>query len=571
MSKYTQKDIKELAAAIRRSKDDFKRPFVLLVGAGCSLSAGIPLAGTLVREIHERFGEECRRSLDEEQYNDYGACMGCLAKNERRDLLSPYLENAKVNWAHVAIATMLEKEYVSRVLTFNFDSILAKACGLVGLYPATYDFAAAPSVVTDYISDPAIIHLHGQGYGMSMLNTDKETKLHADNLIPLLRNVFTESPMLIVGYSGSSDAVFPTLVKQYSAQERLYWIGHSEEQEQHVNELLEKGGNTAQFIGGADADLFLVELARELNCFPPKLFKNPYRHLLDELGPLTDFPFENDKSQDILSNLREELNTAEEKRNKKIKPDIAELLMEGKWDAVIQYADRDNSEEREQLTWAYIMQGNSLLEQAELKNDIELYQESAEKYSQAIAIKSDDHEAFYNWGIALADLAKLKKDAELYQESFEKYAQAIAIKPDDHQTLNNWGVALMQLAGLKEDSTLYQESTEKYAQAIAIKPDDHQTLNNWGLALMALAELKSDSTYLVKAQEKFERAEKIDDKSVYNFACVFALLGNTDACKEKLLQCKKYKTLPDKAHILSDEDLDSVREEEWFKQLIADL
>lgn len=47
MSGYS---VKDLAECLKRAKAN-KTPFVLFTGAGCSVSADIPLASELVREI----------------------------------------------------------------------------------------------------------------------------------------------------------------------------------------------------------------------------------------------------------------------------------------------------------------------------------------------------------------------------------------------------------------------------------------------------------------------------------------------------------------------------------------
>ncbi|MDO8343398.1 MAG: SIR2 family protein [Cellvibrio sp.] len=237
MAKFTTKDIKLLAKQMRASYKD-EKPFTLLTGAGCSVSAGIPLAGTLVKEILKTYGDECRRQLDDEQLRDYGACMSCVPINARRKLFSDHLKKAKINWAHIAIACLMKAGYVGRVITFNFDSILARACSLLGMYPPTYDFAAAATVDTDYIAPQAIIHLHGQGTGKHLLNSDKETHNHAENIRPLIRATFTESSLLVIGYSGSSDAVFPVLTQEYSGRENLWWAGYESNPNLNIEGLI---------------------------------------------------------------------------------------------------------------------------------------------------------------------------------------------------------------------------------------------------------------------------------------------------------------------------------------------
>jgi Flp pilus assembly protein TadD len=57
---------------------------------------------------------------------------------------------------------------------------------------------------------------------------------------------------------------------------------------------------------------------------------------------------------------------------------------------------------------------------------------------QALEIKPDDHQAWYNRGIALGNLGR-------DEQAIASYNQALEIKPDDHQAWNNRGIALGNL------------------------------------------------------------------------------------------------------------------------------
>lgn len=527
MAKFTKKQIKLLAKQMRAKKDS-NRPFNLLTGAGCSKSAGIPLAAELVKEINEKFGDECEDKLEKHQRSDYGACMSCLGTNERRELLSKYLDNPKINWAHIAIASLMHAGFVSRVITFNFDSILARACSLLGLYPATYDFAAAATVDTDYIAHQAIIHLHGQGTGKSLLNSDEETKAHAENISPLIRATFQDSPLLVIGYSGSSDAVFPVIAEEYKSRERLWWAGYSENPDAPVANLINKNNKVSYYLGGCDADEFLIELARELQCFPPILFSDPYGHMLSELEPVAEFPLTKSGSSDLLTTLKSELKESQQRFNSD--QNISELMMKDDWEKVIQLSDPKNPEHTENLAWAYIMLGNKFCDEAELTND-----------------------------------------EILFQQGFDKYQKAIDINPNNSLAFNNWGIALCSLAKLKNDENLFQKSFEKYKQSIKIKPNTHMTLDNWGNALINTFQLTQNRSFLYQAKEILEQAEQLNPDNVYNFACLFSVLNEVDKCKEKLLRCRNANTLPDKDHLQNDIDLDNVRNQPWFEELLASI
>lgn len=509
MSRYTAEDIRLLATNFRDAKDR-GRAFNLLTGGGCSYTAGIPLAPALIEIVKGRYGDRVRRRVHPDRQDDYGACMGCLTTSERKDLLKPHLENAKVNWAHIAIAALLQAGYVSRVLTFNFDQVLARACGICGLYPAIYDFGVAASASVDHIVSPSIIHLHGQGYGLRLLNSEEETSRHAEALEPLLRDTLERYPLLIVGYSGMADAVFPKLAANFQGRELLVWADKVEAPNLKMKELVTKAPNTCDFLGGADADVFLIELAQALECWPPLLFNEPEGHLLREIESILDYPKELGGAEDLVSGLRRTLESARDRRKAESERKFERLMLEGKWDEVIaREGEANTNSDRREVAWAYTMQGNALSDLAERKQDEVLYRKGIASYAEALRLDATLHDGLYNWGNALLELARLKQDEALYRESFAKYAKALEIKPDKHEALNNWGNALLELALLKKDEALYRESFAKYAEAVQIKPDKYEALNNWGNALLGLARLKQDETLYQEAIAKCTEALKI--------------------------------------------------------------
>ncbi len=144
----------------------------VLVGAGCSLSAGIPLANDIVTEIHQKFPEAWKRARRHGPSPSYNQCMHELNPGQRRALLNPYIDNSKINLAHIGLAQLLKKECVDRVLTTNFDPLIARACALVNVSPAVYDLTAfRPSQMRmAELPDQAVFHLHGQRHGFRAAN-----------------------------------------------------------------------------------------------------------------------------------------------------------------------------------------------------------------------------------------------------------------------------------------------------------------------------------------------------------------------------------------------------------------
>jgi len=77
---------------------------------------------------------------------------------------------------------------------------------------------------------------------------------------------------------------------------------------------------------------------------------------------------------------------------------------------------------------------------------------------------------------------------------------------------------------------------------------------------------------LSKAKEKMLQADEIKKGSgAYNLACISALLNDEAACREWLNIAYELKLLPELEHLNSDFDLDSVRDNNWFKEIIANV
>jgi tetratricopeptide (TPR) repeat protein len=142
--------------------------------------------------------------------------------------------------------------------------------------------------------------------------------------------------------------------------------------------------------------------------------------------------------------------------------------------------------------------------------------------------------------------------------------------------LNSWGNALAARAKRASDAAeaerLSQAAEEKYEAALKIKPDQHDALQNWGATLADRAKRASDAAereqLLGKAEEKCREAVELDPSMTYNLACAMALRNRTDECRGFLEAAEKANTLPSADHLLSDEDLASVRGEHWFVALV---
>jgi len=125
--------------------------------------------------------------------------MAALEMGVRRDLIGRYVDQAKINWAHIALAQLIDGGHVDRVLTTNFDPLVSRACALINVFPAVYDFAASHVFKPDQVSKQAIFHLHGQRDGFVLLNTAAEVRKHHKHIKPVFEDAHSGRVWIVVG------------------------------------------------------------------------------------------------------------------------------------------------------------------------------------------------------------------------------------------------------------------------------------------------------------------------------------------------------------------------------------
>ena len=123
---------------------------------------------------------------------------------------------------------------------------------------------------------------------------------------------------------------------------------------------------------------------------------------------------------------------------------------------------------------------------------------------------------------------------------------------------------------------LYLAAYEKYKLALFSKPNDYVPNYNWGSAIYSQAKKITDTDRKTKlyeeAAEKLMLAEKVRPGiATYNLACIAALLGKEESCKEWFKRCLMHNSLPSCERLCQDTDLKSVCGQKWFRKLLTAL
>ena len=445
--------------------------------------------------------------------------MAQLSPSQQRDLIGKYVDRAQINWAHIAIAQLMKHGQVDRILTTNFDPLVVRACALVGEFPAVYDLAASQRFDPEKVPEKAVFYLHGQRTGFVLVNTQPDGEAQAERLAPVFEDAGRGHMWIVAGYSGENDPVFTTLAQISSFDYPLYWIGYKREAPpQHVKEKLLGPNKHAFYVNSGGADEFFIEIAKRLGCFPPEFVGRPFSHLDTLLERLTPFPLPDQAAEYDVRPRR---------------------LIRA---AIKRYEPRG--------------EGAKPADEAVTPEDTADF--SAETLQATTALMTGDYERV----LALQPESGRTMPAELVDSvSWAYVMQGNELKAQAERQQGEEADQLLAQAG------------EKFAAALEIKPDMHEALSNWGSALLVQSACKTgDEAERLwgEAEKRLLQAEEIATGSgAYNLACVAAFRGDVNACRKWLETTIKHDSLPSRAHLESDSDLNSVRDEAWFQEILA--
>lgn len=269
---------------------------VLLLGAGASITSGIPAADKTVERVarwawckeHGRHPEDMsiRRSdywpwLTSQSWYRPSLSLADLypdaidnllgVKRDRRAFFEQLINPPDVppSRGYVALTQILHQGWISTVLTTNFDQCLEKAAiqhnrphRLISINtPADYVmFSSAPQ-------DPQLVFLHGSVKHYTDRNLTDEVQALDAQLVDRLRPLLRDHPIIVVGYRGTEASVMKDLFLAQAATggflHGVYWCVRdaSAPFSPFVSQLAHKIGSNFQVvqIKGFD-DLFEKDL-----------------------------------------------------------------------------------------------------------------------------------------------------------------------------------------------------------------------------------------------------------------------------------------------------------------------
>ncbi len=222
----------------------------LLVGAGMSAEAGIPMAtkdlptlNSVVTQIAEHLFFRAHRRLPfnrqelhnwlkregllqhpATQYSD--ALQLIAADNEgRQRYLEQFFIGRRPTASHEAVARFVSRGFFRSTFTTNFDPLLERALLFAGLDVAV---AADPDVVRKLAATtaPVVYKVHGDYLLTNHKHTVEETKALEQAMHDRLVQSVAERSLLVIGYSGSDPSIIDALAEGLAAGQssEVLWL-----------------------------------------------------------------------------------------------------------------------------------------------------------------------------------------------------------------------------------------------------------------------------------------------------------------------------------------------------------
>lgn len=319
-------DVSELVRRLRTSRSlggDAWGGGIVLIGAGCSVSAGIPdslgvvdiaLQHIAIRaelkeksEVQSMKGQDLYNLLKEENllsdiqsryssdlYPEIFEKIFSEATQER-EVIREAIERAahNINWAHLRLGQLVKAKCIHTILTTNFDLLALKGLVRNGIWPVVADGLEALTRVDPRPVLPQLVHIHGSLHNYRRINSIRQLKqVGSDSEVyRSISSLLRDAPfLLIVGYRGEEAGLMAPLKSALNSFEGkpVYWTFYGQEASPAALELQRHG--KAKILFGQDADRLFDSLANGLNLGLPEWMERPIDVLKNDFDNIVRNP-----------------------------------------------------------------------------------------------------------------------------------------------------------------------------------------------------------------------------------------------------------------------------------------
>ena len=283
-------------ALVRSIGINRESPHALFLGAGASISSGIPSAGKCIWEWKKSIFCTNNPGLEEQveelslpavqqrinrwlQVNNYipgndidEYCFyieKCLPiAEDRRRFFEQWIRTARPHIGYKILCLLAESELIQSVWTTNFDSLVSRAAADFDLTSIEIGIDCQDRVYRQPAKGELISYsLHGDYRYDLLKNTKQELQVQEDTLKNQLVSSLKTDSLIVSGYSGRDESIMAALSEALSvrnASGKFFWCGYSKNMPETVANLLKiarRHGREAYYVPGVSFDDLMIRLA----------------------------------------------------------------------------------------------------------------------------------------------------------------------------------------------------------------------------------------------------------------------------------------------------------------------
>jgi Tfp pilus assembly protein PilF len=525
-----------------------KHKFAFFLGAGCSVSSGIPASKELVSKwlktlYYEETGKEASyltgdfKKWVQKKYPDYTQEKGSQYygkvikdlfphKAERKAEFERLIQNKDPAFGYGVLAQLVGNstrgEYCNIILTTNFDDLVADA---LYIYSRQKPLVVAHESLTGFIrltsKTPIVIKLHGDVI-LEIENTEDETKQIAEPLKHKLGDILKETGIIFIGYGGNDEGVLKILngLSKDHMKNGIYWINNDlPDNPEFLHWLSERG---AIWVKIDSFDKLMLYLFKEFELKNPdenrfnELMKNYY-----ETVKKLESELKNDNEKDIVKDVIKDTwweFAIEASKYNKLDPERAEKILQ---EGLNKFPNTPS------LLGSYAVF---------LTNNRKDYNKAEEYYLKSLELDPKNANTVGNYAVFLENN---RKD---YNKAEEYYLKSLELDPKNANTIGNYA------AFLTNNRKDYNKAEEYYLKSLELDPKNANTVGNYA------AFLENTRKDYNKAEEYYLKSLELDPKNantVGNYA-IFLANNRKDCNKAEEYYLKSLELDPENADIVGN-------------------
>lgn len=492
----------EFARRIKMATDEADKRYAFFLGAGCSVTSGIPTAGALVRErwlpklcrVRAPKGadveEWARKTFPEYDPQTPSAFYGNVMKElfihpeERQHEIERLCDGRFPGFGYATLSSLvaIDGGCFNVVLTTNFDDLMPDALYLfTKARPLVINHESLANYIRPTRTRPLVVKLHGDNR-LSPQNISQETDVLKKDIETPVQTILHDRGLIFMGYGGNDKGIVKMLnsLPGNALPFGIYWISSTEP----TGEILPwLESRQAVWVEKGDFDELMLLVKNEFELPPPtskrfdEVFEK-YRKTYEKLsGRIVSLP----DTDEHTKALKEAIERTDKSFSDWWAVEVAASRLEK---TNPDEADKIYQDGLKQFPNSSALLGNYANFLYKIRKN---YDVAEEYYRRALESDPTDATDLSNYALFLESIRKDYDGAE------EHYHRALEADPTDANALGSYADFLHSI---RKD---YDVAEEHYRRALEADPNDVNTLGNYAGFLFAQGKNEDGFRFLNEA------------------------------------------------------------------------